>query len=1072
MRRTHLLTVFGLAVLLALGCGSDPEGDGSGPKKQEYAEIEVSPDELVFSPIAAGDTQTLSLTIKNVGSGKELKIKQIFIRDEDMPFAVSSPETDTLGMDANTTVSVTYVAGETPPADTVLIINTNAATMPVFELPVRVGHALEGLLVLPNPVNFGEVLSGDSRIISVTIQNNGTAATEIMNVFVELGSSADFSIIDPPQFPIQIAPGSDTFVDVAYTPTLRDVDEGWLVIAFKDAGVQALEKVRLMGIEVGPELSASPPKIDFGWVPIDTKATQELTIHNMGQHELKISKVYPAPGTNADVAVDNAPTSTLKVPAGDKTVLEISFSPKEFFLTTMDPIGGIVLETNDGDEAIVNIPVYGNIDAPFILLDPNDKVDFGIVAQGWTIERTLVLQNVGHATLSVDKIEVVNNSADLEFAVVEDAAFPPTTGSGEGPVEAEQQVEVKLSFTNDGAASGLELGKLHIHSNDPITPDVYVDLSATRGGSPECKLALVPGKLNFGTVAHGSTDTKQIFVKNAGSGYCSWKSGMVHECMSFMGMMTNCSENSGASSEFIPQGMPIPMMNGMAPGTAHPIQILYKPPTTVPFIPLFEEYYGALQVKYTEEYSNPGVFTEHTFPVADQMGNLPWNLHGTSGVADIAVLPDAVDFGLVTIGCYSKAFTVKVYNAGTAPLDVTDIYTDGCGPEFQVVDFPALPLKIQPSQYETLCVVYLPQNEGPDACKLMIESSDLDTPVFPLPLEGEGTWDTEHTDYFTQISGKKVDLLFVIDESASMCGEQDNLADNFNYLTSMAAQWGNDYQIAVTTTNITDEEFMGKFVGSPRILNKNNVGSFASNVNSVGCNGSGTQESGLEAGRRAITAPLANDTNISCNCGEDQPCPGVCEEGDLCVNGKCGGYNRGFVRSDAALELIMVSDEEDQSPGSVPFYIDFFKSIKGFLNEDMMHVHAIVGDKSGGCKISQDEGADAGKRYIEVQEATGGEFGSICDDSFSTVLKDIGNKAFGLQKQFFLSAQADGSPGNVKVWVDSGSGYKECTSGWEYQPASNSVVFDPAGNCMPQKDDQIKIWYKMVCNNENTISCN
>jgi hypothetical protein len=169
--------------------------------------------------------------------------------------------------------------------------------------------------------------------------------------------------------------------------------------------------------------------------------------------------------------------------------------------------------------------------------------------------------------------------------------------------------------------------------------------------------------------------------------------------------------------------------------------------------------------------------------------------------------------------------------------------------------------------------------------------------------------------------------------------------------------------------------------------------------------------------------------------------------------------------------VVLISDEEDQSPGSVPFYIDFFKSIKGFVNDDMFHAHAIVGDKNGGCKISQDEGADAGKRYIEIQEATGGEFGSICDQDFSQVLQDIGNKAFGLQKGFYLSAQADGAPGNIKVWVDSGSGYVECNSGWVYDAPTNSVVFDPTGTCMPEAGDEIKVWYKMVCNNENTIDC-
>ena len=43
----------------------------------------------------------------------------------------------------------------------------------------------------------------------------------------------------------------------------------------------------------------------------------------------------------------------------------------------------------------------------------------------------------------------------------------------------------------------------------------------------------------------------------------------------------------------------------------------------------------------------------------------------------------------------------------------------------------------------------------------------------------------------------------------------------------------------------------------------------------------------------------------------------------------CGGYNMGFLRKDATLEIVFVSDEEDQSPADLSFYINFFKNIKG-----------------------------------------------------------------------------------------------------------------------------------------------
>lgn len=1032
-----LLPFLFMLILLPVACGDNLGGEnGTGPGQDTLPEIMVSPDSLKFSPLLPGETQTLSVSVQNTGAGDALDLQNIWIRDEGMPYTVSQLEDNLLGEGDTTTLYVTYEAEATSPAETFLMIKSNAATEPLVMVPLTVGAQLSGVTIFPDPIQFGEVLGGDTKVVNVTITNSGSMATSIMNAYLSIESSDDFEIFDPPVYPVMLKPGDYIALDLAYTPLGGGADQGELAVAFNEAGAQALATIPVFGTEVGPEINIAPPLIDFGYVAKEETVEKELTLFNMGEHDLKILSVYTAPMSNEDVHIENAPAGSLTVKPGKSETLVLTFSPTEFFATTGDPIGGIVIESNDSDEAIVNVPVYGNIDSPFIKVEPPDTVLFGIVAQGWTIERSVTIENIGHAPLTVYGLEISENSPASEFGLIEDGAFPPTEG-GEGTVMPGSSAVAKVTFHNGGGASGQELGKLHIVSDDPLTPDIYINLNATRGGSPSCKLAYVPGKLEFGTVAHGAEKVQTMFIKNAGSGYCSFKSGMVKECVSFMGLMSTCMDNGGPSDNFMPLGMPIPVMDGMAPGTSHPVQMKYKPPTSAPWIPIFEEYYGVFQITYTEPYTVPNEFTEHKLPEPDATGTLQWNIHGSSGVADIAVLPPEIDFGLVTIGCYSQTVCVKVYNAGTAPLQVTDIYLDGCGvpSEFQLKDYPALPTDIGESKYEEVCAVYLPQNEGPDQCKIVIESSDLDSPVTHVPLSGEGTWETENTDQFTQISGKKVDILFVVDESASMCGEQDNIADNFNTLTSLAAQWGNDFQIGITTTNIDeDNDDVGKLFGEPTIIDKSSVGKFGDNMEDVGCGGSGAQESGLEAGRRALSPPLMAE----------------------------GGYNEGFVRTDAALEVVFVSDEEDQSPGSVPFYIDYYRSIKGFLNEDMFHAHAIVGDKNGGCKISQDEGADAGKRYIEVQDATGGVFGSICDSSFSQVLEDIGNKAFGLQIQFFLSAQADSTPGSVKVWVNG----QECLAGWNYDTATNAVIFDEDGACMPQAGDEIQIWYKMVCNTE------
>jgi len=318
-----------------------------------------------------------------------------------------------------------------------------------------------------------------------------------------------------------------------------------------------------------------------------------------------------------------------------------------------------------------------------------------------------------------------------------------------------------------------------------------------------------------------------------------------------------------------------------------------------------------------------------------------------------------------------------------------------------------------------------------------------------VPLTGAGTFESEQTDEFVQTAGSQVDVLFVVDDSGSMSEEQSNLANNFQTFIQGAQSWSIDYQMGVTSTDMDKEA--GRLIGTPRFINNTNWQAFQTNVK-LGTNGSGTEQ-GLAAAQAALSLPLAANTTIACT--DDTQCTAP----DRCYSGFCGGTNRGFVRQDAALEVVFLSDEEDQSPADLNFYINFFKNIKGFYNDNLFHAHAIVGPP-GGC-TSGSGAAAAGLRYRDVAQATGGSVASICDSSFASSLSGIGNIAFGLRKQFFLTRLADASTIAVTV---GGAG---CQSGggtnWRYDAPSNSILFSESGGCMPQVGQHIQVHYETLC---------
>ena len=116
------------------------------------------------------------------------------------------------------------------------------------------------------------------------------------------------------------------------------------------------------------------------------------------------------------------------------------------------------------------------------------------------------------------------------------------------------------------------------------------------------------------------------------------------------------------------------------------------------------------------------------------------------------------------------------------------------------------------------------------------------------------------------------------------------------------------------------------------------------------------------------------------------------------------GHNAGFLRSNAALFVIIVSDEDDHSMGPVRYYGRFLEHFKGAGNENMVSVSAIVGQAPDGCP-----GAEAGTRYLQAQVDTGGLFHSICSEDYGPIVEELGINAAGLRRKFYLSEtpQAD-----------------------------------------------------------------
>jgi hypothetical protein len=146
-----------------------------------------------------------------------------------------------------------------------------------------------------------------------------------------------------------------------------------------------------------------------------------------------------------------------------------------------------------------------------------------------------------------------------------------------------------------------------------------------------------------------------------------------------------------------------------------------------------------------------------------------------------------------------------------------------------------------------------------------------------------------------------------------------------------------------------------------------------------------------------------------------------------------GDCNEGFLRDDAWLQVIFISDEDDNSPGWDSGDPDYWQTyVDAFLatKEDPSKVHlsAVAGPEPLGCT-----GAEPGRGYWEAAQSTNGTFLPICggwvDDMDAMADSAIAQGTFPLSQT--PTAQS------VRVFVND----IERLDGWSYDAATNQVVF-------------------------------
>ncbi len=283
--------------------------------------------------------------------------------------------------------------------------------------------------------------------------------------------------------------------------------------------------------------------------------------------------------------------------------------------------------------------------------------------------------------------------------------------------------------------------------------------------------------------------------------------------------------------------------------------------------------------------------------------------------------------------------------------------------------------------------------------------------------------------YQARISyNNKVDILWIVDNTPSMAKHQANLAPRANDFLRGLINKGMDFRIAATTPDLTSTGENGAFIGSPKVINPGtadiyNVFSSKIKLPEVDY----ATEQGLGAMQKAIELR--------------------------------GSTNSGFFRDDAFLVIVVLTNEDDKSPGPSSDYVNYLNNFKPNTKDGeknwILNLIGVLDANDVNC-TTRDRYVEAGYEYMDLADYSNGTKSTICTDDFTAALAGVERRIYEIASKFFL----DRTPvvETIEVRIGSRLISEDPVNGWTYNAADNSIQLH--GTSISRTNEEISINYE------------
>lgn len=360
--------------------------------------------------------------------------------------------------------------------------------------------------------DFGVVVVGDSRPLTMTIRNVGEGPVKLLSAQWLEGDAISISPqpVAPAPFAVDFeetelsAAGERSFRLWFAPPEAKGAHLARVALSVEGAAPDAAPLVFVLKAQSQRATCAVPAVLDFGAVPVGETVVLSLQTENVTDQPVT---AFIGDRAGADPAAFGltmaSPRGEVRVEPGASVRAEVTFSPTELrrYQATIQvkapgpcPVVEVRLRGTGTDEAFSWRPA---------------ELDFGFVNPGRTAQKAVVFVNPSNVPVTLTELTLSDPAFRREVAAGEDPTRFVVPGAGNVSL---------LPITCAPTTSGARLGTLRFKTGLRRTPEGQVTLKCT-GGGPQVRVT--PTMLNFGRVpaVAGSTlfSTRTLRVENVGS---------------------------------------------------------------------------------------------------------------------------------------------------------------------------------------------------------------------------------------------------------------------------------------------------------------------------------------------------------------------------------------------------------------------------------------------------------------------------------------------------------------------------------------------------------------------------